>query len=99
VVNEVTTGEQAHTSRDHDRPGGREGLKKREAEILALITQGNSNAEIATRVHLSENTVKSYVHQLYRTIGVTSRTQAVLWGARHGFLPPPDRTDHGGGDP
>jgi DNA-binding NarL/FixJ family response regulator len=90
----MTRGEPAPPGRTYSWPGGREDLKEREAEILALITQGSSNAEIAARVHLSENTVKSYVHQLYRKIGVTSRTQAVLWGTRHGFSPHPDRTDH-----
>lgn len=98
VVSEAQTGDHAHTG-DHDWPGRREGLKEREAEILALITQGRRNAEIAASVYLSENTVKSYVRQLYRKIGVTSRTQAVLWGSRNGFLPDRHRIDHWRGGP
>src|SRR3978361_533860 len=44
-----------------DWPGRGEGLTDREAEILALITQGKSNAEGAALTHLSPNTVKSYI--------------------------------------
>lgn len=70
-----------------DWPGRQEGLSDREAEILALITQGRSNAEVAATTYLSPNTVKSYIRTIYRKIGVTSRTQAVLWGVARGFVP------------
>lgn len=70
-----------------DWPGRHEGLSEREAEILALVTQGKDNAEVAALTFLSPNTVKSYIRTIYRKIGVTSRTQAVLWGVRRGFLP------------
>ena len=68
-------------------PDAAEGLSDRESEILALITQGKSNAEVAKITFLSPNTIKSYVRTIYRKIGVSSRTQAVLWGVRHGFVP------------
>src|ERR1700686_3092106 len=70
-----------------DWPGRGEGLSDRESEILALITQGRSNAEVAALTYLSPNTVKSYIRTIYRKIGVGSRTQAVLWGVDHGFTP------------
>ncbi|HZQ33108.1 MAG TPA: response regulator transcription factor [Mycobacterium sp.] len=70
-----------------DWPGRREGLSERESEILALITQGKSNAEVAAHAYLSPNTVKSYIRSIYRKIDVGSRTQAVLWGVDHGFTP------------
>lgn len=70
-----------------DWPGRSEGLSDRESEILALITQGKSNADVAGITFLSPNTIKSYVRTIYRKIGVSSRTQAVLWGVRHGFSP------------
>jgi two-component system, NarL family, response regulator LiaR len=63
-----------------DWAGRGEGLGDRESEILALITQGRSNAEVAALTYLSPNTVKSYIRTDYREIGVSSRTQAVLWG-------------------
>ena len=70
-----------------DWPGREEGLTAREAEVLALITQGMSNADIAIRTSLSINSIKSYIRSCYRKIGAVSRSQAVLWGATHGFLP------------
>ena len=44
-----------------DWPGRDQGLTDRESEILALITQGKSNAEVAALTYLSPNTVKSYI--------------------------------------
>jgi len=70
-----------------DWPGRAEGLTDRESEILALITQGMSNADVAELTYLSPNTVKSYIRSIYRKIDVASRTQAVLWGVAHGFTP------------
>jgi len=80
-------------------PGRGEGLTDREAEILALITQGKSNAEVAALTFLSPNTVKSYIRNIYRKINVTSRTQAVLWGVNSGFTPDHNRIDHWRGGP
>lgn len=76
-----------------DWPGRHEGITDRESEVLALITQGKNNAEVAALTYLSPNTVKSYNRTIYRKIGVTSRTQAVLWGVRHGFSPDHNRID------
>ena len=70
-----------------DWPGREEGLTAREAEVIALITQGLSNTDIASHSSLSINSVKSYIRSAYRKIGVTSRTNAVLWGVEHGFHP------------
>lgn len=70
-----------------DWPGREFGLSAREAEIIALITQGLSNQDIARRSYLSINSVKTYIRTAYRKMGVTSRSQAVLWGVRHGFQP------------
>jgi DNA-binding NarL/FixJ family response regulator len=80
-------------------PGQNEGLTDRESEILALITQGKNNAEVATLTYLSPNTVKSYIRTIYRKINVTSRTQAVLWGVHHGFTPDHHRIEHWRGGP
>ncbi len=82
-----------------DWPGRREGLTDREAEILALITQGKSNAEVARLTYLSPNTIKSYIRTIYRKINAASRTQAVLWGITHGFAPDHRRIEHWRGDP
>ena len=82
-----------------DWPGRGEGLSDREAEILALITQGKSNADVARLTYLSPNTVKSYIRTIYRKLGVGSRTQAVLWGVDHGFTPDYHRIEHWRGGP
>jgi DNA-binding NarL/FixJ family response regulator len=82
-----------------DWPGRGEGLTDRESEILALITQGKSNAEVAALTYLSPNTVKSYIRAIYRKIEVGSRTQAVLWGVEHGFTPDHHRIEHWRGGP
>ncbi len=68
-------------------PARTHGLTAREAEIIALITQGLSNQEIAERSYLSINSVKTYIRTAYRKIGVERRAQAVLWGIKHGFEP------------
>jgi DNA-binding NarL/FixJ family response regulator len=80
-------------------PGRGVGLTDRESEILALITQGRSNADVAALTFLSPNTVKSYIRTIYRKINVTSRTQAVLWGVNNGFSPDHHRIEHWRGGP
>ncbi len=85
VVSEAPTGNKLTIGLDW--PGRAEGLSERESEILALITQGRTNAEIADIVYLSINSIKSYIRSAYRKIGVTARVEAVLWGIEHGFKP------------
>ena len=89
----------AKTTSGLNWPGRGEGLTDRESEILALITQGKSNAEVAALTYLSPNTVKSYIRTIYRKIDVGSRTQAVLWGVANGFSPDHNRIDHWRGGP
>lgn len=73
--------------RTGDWPGREEGLTAREAEVLALITQGLSNDDIAGLTRLSINSIKSYIRSCYRKIGVANRSNAILWGVEHGFRP------------
>lgn len=73
---------------DGDSLGADVGLSTREVEILALIAQGLSNADIVSRLYLSGNTLKSHVRSAYRKIGAASRSQAVIWALQHGFAPP-----------
>ena len=89
----------ARTASGLNWPGRGDGLTDRESEILALITQGKSNAEVAALTFLSPNTVKSYIRTIYRKINVASRTQAVLWGVDSGFTPDHHRIDHWRGGP
>ncbi|QIK76855.1 LuxR C-terminal-related transcriptional regulator [Nocardioides piscis] len=75
-----------------DWPGRSVGLSPREAEMIALITQGLSNQEIADRVFISINSVKMFIRSAYRKMGVTRRTEAVMWAVKNGFEPETLRT-------
>jgi DNA-binding NarL/FixJ family response regulator len=68
--------------------GHEAGLSPREVEVLSLVTLGMSNQDIADRLFLTINTLKSHIRQAYKKIGVTSRAQAVAWCMQHGFAPP-----------
>ena len=77
-----------------DWPGRANGLTPRESEVIALITQGYTNQEIATSTGLSINSVKSYIRSGYGKVGVRNRSAAVRWGIEHGFLPDQTRIRH-----
>ena len=81
----VTTGADAW-------PGQGLGLSGRESEVLGLIAQGLTNEQIAGRMYLSINTVKTYIRSAYRKINVDSRPKAVIWGMSHGLAPDRGRT-------
>jgi len=63
------------------------GLTPRELEILALIAEGLSNREIAERVHVSENTVKTHSSRVFDKLGARRRTQAVQLGKTLRLIP------------
>ena len=68
-------------------PGLIEPLSEREREVLGLIAEGLANREIAARVVLTLNTIKSHTRSIYGKLGVSSRTQAVAKGRALGLLP------------
>ncbi|HEY8311505.1 MAG TPA: response regulator transcription factor [Gemmatimonadaceae bacterium] len=61
-------------------------LNERQTQILRLISEGYSNKEIATRVHLSENTVKSHVQDIFAKLDVRNRVEAAITAARQGLI-------------
>jgi DNA-binding CsgD family transcriptional regulator len=63
------------------------GLTPRELEILALIAEGLSNREIAARVFVSENTVKTHSSRVFDKLGARRRTQAVQRGKELRLIP------------
>ncbi|MFC1923452.1 LuxR C-terminal-related transcriptional regulator [Chloroflexota bacterium] len=65
-----------------------EPLSKREIEVLQLISEGLTNQEVATRLHLSLYTVKAHARNIYTKFGVENRIQAVAKGKALGILSP-----------
>jgi len=63
------------------------GITRRELEILGLVAQGMSNREIAGKLYVSENTVKTHCSRAFDKLGARRRTQAVQLGKELGLLP------------
>ena len=63
------------------------GITRRELEILELIAQGMSNREIADKLFVSENTVKTHSSRLFDKLSARRRTQAVQIGKEMGLIP------------
>jgi DNA-binding CsgD family transcriptional regulator len=63
------------------------GITRREHEILELIATGLSNREIADKLFVSENTVKTHSSRLFDKLGAKRRTQAVQIGKKLGLIP------------
>lgn len=63
------------------------GITKRELEILELIAQGLSNREIADKLFVSENTIKTHSSRLFDKLSARRRTQAVQIGKEMGLIP------------
>lgn len=63
-------------SREERAPGPSDALSERELEVLKLIASGQTNQEIAARLHLSPNTIKYHLQNIYRKLQVSNRTEA-----------------------
>jgi DNA-binding NarL/FixJ family response regulator len=73
----------------HVRRPPRDPLSAREVDVLALVAQGLTNAEIGRRLFISEATVKTHLLRLFAKLGVSHRTAAVTTAIERGDLPPP----------
>ncbi|MEU4158668.1 response regulator transcription factor [Actinoplanes sp. NPDC026670] len=65
-----------------------DGLTQREAEVLAQIAAGRTNAEIAAALFVTESTVKTHINNAFAKIGARNRTEAATYATRHS-LPKP----------
>ena len=86
IVKEVPVPAAAPFTLNHQKLGDL-GITPRELEILGLIAQGLSNREIAERLFVSENTVKTHSSRLFEKLSAKRRTQAVQLGKALGLIP------------
>ncbi|MDA8097790.1 MAG: DNA-binding response regulator [Desulforudis sp.] len=74
-------------SRLSSQPPGQElhhlGLTRREVEVLRMVAEGKSNRAVANALYISEKTVKNHLTNIFHKIGVSDRTQAVLYAIKH----------------
>jgi DNA-binding NarL/FixJ family response regulator len=76
----------SHSTTRLANESGRMTLSRRENEILALLADGLVNKQIAARLGISTNTVKTHLELLFEKLGVTTRAEAVATGVRRGLL-------------
>ena len=72
-------------------------LSRREIDVLQLLAEGLSTAELAARLHLSVNTVRNHVQSILTRLGAHSKLEAVSIGIREGIVKPPDHRPKGRG--
>jgi DNA-binding NarL/FixJ family response regulator len=63
-----------------------DGLTRREVEILKLIAAGAGNKQITQKLSISEKTVRNHISNMYEKLGLSDRTQMVLYAARKGLI-------------
>ena len=86
LAHTVDPGETANTTAAPQSNGsGLSVLTRREREILALVTEGKSNAAMARELWVTEQTVKFHLSNIYRKLGVANRTAASRWAHEHGI--------------
>ncbi len=64
-------------------------LSAREAEVLALVAEGLTNAQIGERLYIGQATVKTHLLRIFTKLGVSDRTAAVMTALQHGLIPAP----------
>jgi DNA-binding CsgD family transcriptional regulator len=75
------------TKQPAPRTSDMEVLTDREREVLGLICEGRSDAQMSAMLSLSQNTVRNHIASLYRKIGVNRRSAAIIWARERGITP------------
>jgi DNA-binding NarL/FixJ family response regulator len=75
--------EPAEAAQGESEEGPDVGLTRREREILALVSEGYSNRELARLIWVTEQTVKFHLSNIYRKLDVSNRTEASRWAHKH----------------
>jgi DNA-binding CsgD family transcriptional regulator len=76
-----------HTKQPAPRTSDLDALTDREREVLGLICEGRSDAQMGTMLNLSQNTVRNHIASLYRKIGVNRRSAAIIWARERAITP------------
>jgi DNA-binding NarL/FixJ family response regulator len=71
---------------DQPHPAQRTTLTPRERQVLRLVTEGQTNREIASQLGISAGTVKNHVEHIIAKLNVSDRTQAAVYALRHGLI-------------
>jgi DNA-binding NarL/FixJ family response regulator len=82
-----SSGVRQMSGRSRETAGESAGLTRRELEILRLVSEGLSNAQLARMLWVTEQTVKFHLSNVYRKLGVGNRTEASRWAQLNGLLP------------
>ncbi len=77
------TGQVLAKLRESTRSEAFANLSERELKVLALITQGKTNKEIATSLYLGEGTIRNYVSNIFDKMGLGNRAEATAYAVRH----------------
>jgi DNA-binding NarL/FixJ family response regulator len=74
-----------HTKKPAPRTSDLDALSDREREVLGLICEGRSDAQMSALLGLSQNTIRNHIAALYRKIGVNRRAGAIIWARERGI--------------
>lgn len=81
-----TAGQDRHVQFDDGHIALKVNLSNRESEVLRLLTEGYTNAQISELLFVSLNTVKTHINNIFNKLGVNDRTQAAVLATRHDLV-------------